>query len=160
MENVVILSDGLPIEVRKLGLFELDDKGRDILPPYVYTMLSATGQFIEDEYVMPTDPADIPTMPDNANTPEGQEQLRAWETYQAAIAHEKKRIESYEGWVSDIAHYVLNNCVRPEDRNRIVEAGDWQRIRLAAVVPELTEEGLAKCLASTFQGFIWEFRNT
>ena len=155
----VTLSDGLPVEVRQLGLFELDNKGREILGPYVYTMLSATGQFIEDEYVIPTEPDDIPQPPEKPNTPEGQEQLRAWETYQAAIAHEKKRIESYEGWVSDIAHYILENCVQPEDRNRII-ADDWKRIRLAAVVPELTESGVADTLKATFPGLVWEFGNT
>lgn len=151
----VILSDGLPCEVRRLGLFELDSKGREILGPYVYTMLSATGQFIEDEYVLPTHPDDIPKPPGNPNTPEGQEQLRAYETYLAALAHEKKRIESYEGWVSDIAHYILDNCLSLEDRNRIQE-DDWPLVRMAAVVPELTEEGIAQTLRDTFQGFIWQ----
>lgn len=157
MVKTVILADGQPCRVRQLGLFELDGKGRDILGPYRYTMLSAVGVFLEDEYVLPTDSADIPVRPDkpvNELTPEEQEELRAYETYLAALAHEKKRIESYEGFVGDVAEYVLYNCLSPEDRNRIIEPEDWDAIYSAALVPQLTLEGLAGCLADTFPGFI------
>lgn len=155
---VVTLSDGLPCKVRQLGLFELDNKGREVLGVYRYSLLLATGQIVDDEYDLraldytPT-PPDKPANEIIPNSPEWF-QLQEYETYRAALAHEKLRIESYEGYVEDIAHYVLENCIAPEDRNRIVEQEDWQKVYHAALVPQLTEEGLAQCLRDTFQGYV------
>lgn len=157
--KTITLSDELPCRVRQLGLFEIDGKGREVLGPYKYTMLSATGQFIEDEYVMPQDQADIPIKPDvpkervQPGTPEWDE-MAAWETYQAALAWEAQRIESYEGFVGDICHYILNNCLTSEDRNRLTGPGDWDAVYSAAIVPQLTPEGVAACLRDTFYGNI------
>lgn len=161
--KTIVLSDELPCRVRQLGLFELDGKGREVIGPYRYTMLSATGQFLEDEYVLPTDPADIPIKPDkplNELTPEEQEELTAFETYQAALLHEQKRVESYEGYVNDIAAYILANCLDPADRNRLQNADDWDRVYSAAVIPQLTEKGVADTLRDTFPGFIWGIGGT
>lgn len=159
MLKVVVLSDGEQCRVRQLGLFELDGKGRDLIGPYKYTMLSVMGVFLEDEYILPTDPADIPVKPDkpvNELTPEEKEELLAYETYLAALAHEQKRLESYEGFVSDVAGYILEHCVNLEDRSRIVEASDWDTIHAAAVIPSLTMEGVAACLRDTFYGEVQE----
>ncbi len=104
-------------------------------------------------------------MPDKAaneiepNSPEWF-QLQEFDTYTAALAHEKLRIESYEGYVSDIATYILNNCLSSDDRNRIIEASDWDMVYTAAIVPHLTEEGLSATLRDTFPGLIWEYGNT
>jgi hypothetical protein len=152
---LVILSDGLTCKVRRLGLFELDGCGREVLGPYRYTLLSAMGVFLEDEYVIPTDPADIPIKPDkpiNELTPEEQTQLREYETYVAALSHEKFRIASYEDRVNDIAEYILNSCLDPADRNRIVMQEDWERIYQAAVAEELTAEVIRDTLSNCFQG--------
>lgn len=162
--KIVTLSDGNSCKVRQLGLFELDNVGREVLGPYKYSLLLATGQVVEDTY-------DIraltytPTKPDMAveeikpGMPE-YDQLLDYETYLAALAHEQKRIESYEGYVNDVAQYILHNCLSPEDRNRIVEPGDWDAVYQAALVPQLTEVGVAACLRDTFQGFIWEYGDT
>lgn len=155
----VILSDNLPCKVRQLGLFELDGKGREVLGIYRYSLLLATGQVIEDEYDIraldytPTPP----DKPANEIAPQSSEwyQLQDFETYRAALAHEKLRIESYEGYLNDIAQYILDNCLSEEDRRRIIEVDDWNKITQAALVPYLTEEGLRECLAQTFQGYIW-----
>lgn len=151
----VTLSDGQPCKVRRLGLFELDGCGREILGPYRYTMLSAMGVFLEDEYVIPTDRADIPTDPGkpiSELTLEEQDQLRAYETYVAALSHEKFRIASYEDRINDIAGYILNTCLDPADKNRVITQEDWEKIHIAAVIPELTMEGVAACLRDTFYG--------
>lgn len=155
---VVTLNDGLSCKVRQLGLFELDGKGREVLGVYRYSLLLATGQIVDDEYDLraldytPT-PPDKPANEIAPNSPEWF-QLQDYETYRAALAHEKLRIESYEGYVEDIANYILENCVAPEDRNRLIEKEDWQKVYHAALVPQLTEEGLAQCLRDTFQGYI------
>lgn len=156
---MLTLSDGLPCKVRQLGLFELDGKGREVLGVYRYSLLLATGQVVEDEYDIraldytPTPP----DKPANEIAPQSSEwyQLQDFETYRAALAHEKLRIESYEGYLNDIAQYILENCLAEEDRQRIIEVEDWNKITQAALVPYLTEEGLRECLAQTFQGYIW-----
>jgi hypothetical protein len=157
----VILSDGQACKVRRLGLFELDNVGREVLGVYRYSLLLATGQIVEDSY-------DIraltytPTAPDKpANEIEQGSaewfQLQEFDTYTAALAHEKLRIESYEGYASDVATYITNNCLSPDDRNRIVEPEDWDLIYIAATVPQLTMEGVANTLKYTFPGLIWEY---
>ena len=73
--TTIVLSDGLPCEVRRLGLFELDGKGRDVLGVYRYTLLLATGQIVEDEYdiraldYVPT-PPDMPASEVQPQSPE------------------------------------------------------------------------------------------
>lgn len=155
MLKVVVLSDGEQCRVRQLGLFELDGKGRDLIGPYKYTMLSVMGVFLEDEYILPTDPADIPVKPDkpvNELTPEEKEELLAYETYLAALAHEKERIKSYEDHVGDVAEYILSACLDPADRNRVVTQEDWEKIHVAAVTEELTAEVIRDTLSNCFQG--------
>lgn len=158
MFKTVILSDGLPCKVQQLGLFQLDNVGREVLGPYQYSLLLATGVVVTDTYDIraltytPT-PPDIPASEVKPNSPEWY-QLQEFETYRAALAYEKVRAESYEGYVNDIAAYILANCVEPDDQKRIISPEDWDKIHLAAVVPELTMEGLADCLAATFQGFL------
>lgn len=156
--KVVTLSDGALCKVRQLGLFELDSVGREVLGPYKYTLLLATGVFVEDVYDIrdldytPT-PPDMPASEIKPNSEEWQ-QLQEWETFQAALAHEKLRVESYEGHVNDVAAYILGNCLSTEDRNRLTEPGDWDTVYSAALVPQLTLEGVADTLKSTFPGFI------
>ena len=158
--SIIILSDNYPCKVRQLGLFELDGKGREVLGIYRYTLLLASGQFTEDEYDVraliytPTRP-DVPIEQIAPNSPEWY-QLQDFDTYTAALVHEKLRIESYEGYVNDIAQYILTHCLSPDDANRIVTADDWDKVSLAAIVPELTLEEVATCLANTFQGIIWQ----
>lgn len=162
---IVTLSDNLPCKVRQLGLFELDGVGREVLGVYRYSLLLATGQVVEDTYDLRalTYTPTPPDKPANEVIPQSSEwyQLQEFETYRAALAHEKLRIESYEGYVEDIAHYILDSCILPEDKNRLkvvtdekgnIIENDWQKVYLAALVPQLTEEGLAQCLRDTFQG--------
>lgn len=157
---IVILSDGQPCNVKRLGLFELDGKGREVLGVYRYTILLASGQFTDDEYDVraltytPTKP-DMPIEDIKPNSPEWY-QLQDFDTYTAALAHEKLRLESYEGFVNDITSYILGHCISDSDRNRIITSDDWNAIYLAALVPELTIEGVANTLEHTFQGYIWQ----
>lgn len=159
MRQTVTLSDGLPCRVRQLGLFELNGKGREVLGVYRYSLLLATGQITEDEYdIRALD--EIPQAPSKpaeeikAGSAEWYE-LNEYETYLAAISHEKRRIESYHGYVEDITAYILANCISPEDSSRVVTIEDWEAVYQAALVPELTMEGLRQCLANTFQSFLW-----
>lgn len=161
MHKTITLSDNQPCDVRQLGLFELDGVGRELIGPYKYQLLMATGQILEDEYDLRA--FDTPPKP-----PEGEPatieqgswewfRLQEFETYQMAIAHEKDRLASYEGHLSDISHYILHNCISADDRNRIITAYDYQAVYQAAIVPLLTEEVIADILRSTFQSVLrWQ----
>lgn len=155
MFKTVILSDGEPCKIHCLGLFELDGKAHEILGPYRYTLLLATGQIVEDEYVLPPT---LPEKPDVEKPEPGSfeySQLLEYETYQAAIAHEKLRLESAEDHARQIAQYILETCLEEIDRQRVVNDQDWRKIKQAAIVPQLTEEVLTQTLRDTFQGIIW-----
>lgn len=159
MLKAVTLSDGLPCKVRQLGLFELDGRGREVVGPYRYSLLLATGQITEDEYdIRALD--EIPQPPDKPlkEIEQGSDehfQLQEYDTYLAALAHEKTRIESYHGYAADITTYILTNCLDEADRQRVVTEDDWHVVYQASLVPELTMEVLAQTLGSVFQGFLW-----
>lgn len=155
--KTITLSDGLPCKVRVLGLFELNGKG-EILGPYRYSLLLATGQVVEDEYDLRA--LDYVPKPPDKPVEEIQQgsldwyELQEYETYLCALAHEKKRIESYHTYVNETVNYILANCVASDDLGRIVMPEDWDRVYQAALVPQLTMEGLRQCLADTFRGFL------
>lgn len=157
MFKTVILSDQQPCKVRVLGLFELSDAAPAPLGPYRYSLLLATGEMVEDEYIFPKTP---PVEPDRlfeeceVNSYEYYQWLE-YNAYQAALAHERKRTEDHERYLREINRYILDNCLEEQDRRRVVELTDWQRIQAAAIVPQLTEEVIAQILRDTFQGVIW-----
>lgn len=163
MQTTVILSDNQPCPVRQLGLFELDGVGRDVPGPYRYSVLMATGQVLEAEYDLRT-LTEIPKPPDkpaNEIEPGSWEyiQLQEYETYVAALVHERDRVTAYEGWAGDIAGYILEHCLSEEDRRRVVEPADWRKVQEAALVPQLTQEVIERTLRDTFPGLVWQFRS-
>jgi hypothetical protein len=156
--KTVTLSDGLPCRVRQLGLYELDRIKTQPLGPYTYTILTVTGQVIEDTYDLSllNEP---PVMPATDNPQPGTyewKQLQEYETYLAAIAYESKRLDGYAKYEQECKDYIIANCLSSDDGLRIVEPSDWHKIYMAALVPQVTEEGIAQMLRDTFQGFIWE----
>lgn len=158
MLKSVVLSDGEPCRVRQLGLFELDGKGREILGPYKYSMLLITGVVVEDTYDLRSldEEPEPPSMPPDKIEAGSVEwyQLQEFTTYQAAISHEKTRAESYQDYCLDIAQYILQYCLNPEDRHRVVTEDDWQAVYQAVLCPELTMEGVTACLRDVFYGYL------
>lgn len=161
MHKTITLSDNLPCQVRQLGLFELDNVTTEIIGPYKYSLLMATGQILEDEYDLrafdtPPRPPDVEPSKIEPHSYEWYAQ-QEFETYQAAILHEQTRLDSYEARLRDISRYILEHCLSSDDRQRIITPDDYNAIYQAALTPLLTEEVLAEILSSTFQGIIrWE----
>jgi hypothetical protein len=147
----VTLSDGQPVQVRVLGLFELDTVGPEIPGPYRYQVLTWTGRVYEIEYTPPDEPPEKP----DAEEPEPRSlewhQLQDYETYQAWLAHEADRVRAIEQWLENCAHYVLERCLEQEDRERIIEPEDYHAVHEAALVPRLRKEDIAQALAQTFR---------
>ena len=157
MHKTVLLSDQKPCNVRVLGLFELSDVAPEPLGPYRYSLLLATGDIVEDEYIFPDKPPIRPDKPLDECEPNSYEyhQWQDYNTHQAALAHEKKRAADYERYLREINQYILENCLDEADQQRVIEPADWQKIQAAAMVPQLTEEVIADTLRNTFQGVIW-----
>lgn len=157
MFKTVILSDQQSCKVRVLGLFELSGVAPEPLGPYRYSLLLATGEVVEDEYIFPKTPPPEPTKPFEECEPNSTEYFgwMEYNAYQAALAHERERTRDYERYLRDINRYILENCLEEQDQSRVITDTDWQKIQKAATVPQLTEEVLADTLRDTFQGIIW-----
>lgn len=154
MHKTITLSDNLPCKVRVLGLYELDGKASEPLGPYRYSILTATGQILEDEYRLDTltsVPQPPKTLPDDKSSYEWLQQ-QEYDTYLAAIAHESKRLESYEIYLNEVSQYILLNCLESSDQSRVITPDDWRKVQSVALVPQLTEEVIADTLSGIFQG--------
>lgn len=154
--EVVLPSDNQPISVRRLGLFELDK----VKPPDTrrYTVkITLGGREYEQEYDLSAfDDSDRPRKPDTPleeaieNTQpwyDWQEYLR----YQAGLLFHHNQLADAWRYLREIRAYILENCIQPEDRARILTAEDWEVVAKAAQVPQLTMVELERTIAYTFQ---------
>lgn len=153
-----LLSDGQPVEVRRLRFLELEDQVPYLDPGlYIHTyMVEGHPQKVAYGF---EDYAEIPERP---KTPFAEAQPDSYEAalwdqyhlYRAVLSHEHKRHELEEKYLVDCARYILVNCISLEDRDRIVTPGDYDIVYRMALCPEVTEEDIIACLATTFQGYM------
>lgn len=145
--TVIRLSDGEPCEVKRLGIFDMDNVGPSVLGPFVYTFTMANGQEVEETY----DISRFTTPPQHPGVPEDQiversptwHALLEWQTYKLAVAHERKRITSLVEYVKENSRHVLELALDEEDWPRVQDESDWLAIMEAALVPQLSKEILA-----------------
>ena len=151
----VYLSDGKPCEVRRLNVFDLDGVGPEVPGPFRYTYALSNGQIVDDSY----DPSLRSTPPRHPGIPaseieEGSPEywdLLEFETHKAAIAHEvRTRLPTTVDFVWAISAFVVERCVNPIDRDRLVTAEDFDAVYYAAVVPTVTRALLAQCFRDHF----------
>ena len=154
MEEVV-LSDGKPCDVRRLGMFDLDEVRPELAGPYTYEVKTIDGRTFLAEYDGSRwpEPPPAPTKPHDEINEESDEwyDLVEYLRYNAWLLHEKERTRLMQDYHVRVVHYILENCISQEDRSRIVTPGDWAAIHKAAIVPELTLGVLAETLQATFQ---------
>lgn len=151
----VILSDGNSIPVRVLGIFELDSIPMPQTGRFTYTIELVTGKTEEVEFEIERweEPPQKPDIPENEiiqGTPAWYD-LRTWKLYQAALLHEKKRIDEALTYTQQVAEYIYQNCLSPEDREKIVNELDWREVYSAALIPPLTMDLIRETLRSSFQ---------
>lgn len=155
----VTLSDGGPCEVRTLGIFELDQIRREFLGPFTFEMkiLGGSTRTVEfdiskyEELGRPLPkPATVPESELKENTPEWFEH-RDWQLREAALLHNKRRIEVVSTYCDDVVDYILKKCVSEEDGWRIVTNTDWEKVYTAALVPQITEQLIIETLRGTYQ---------
>lgn len=151
-----MLSDGQPIEVRRLAFLELENNV-PYLDPGLYIHV-----YVIDGHDQPVgyglhDFGEIPERPDTpfSEAEPGTVLQAEWEQYnlyRAVLTHERKRSDIREEYLEACARYILEKCIASEDRARIVTPDDFEYVHRMALCPEVTEEDIAAILASTFRG--------
>lgn len=149
-----ILSDQRPIEVRTLGIFELDSVPRPSNRPFTYKMRMVTGEEVEveldlDAFDEPPRKPDKPEHEIESGSPDWWD-LRTWQTYQAAESYEKKKGDDFVRYLDAVPLLILSECIAREDVRRIVTEEDWKKVYTLALVPQLSKEILANTLRDTY----------
>lgn len=143
----VLLSDDKPIEVRRLGIFELDDLTPEPYPPFTYKfeILGETKEAIFDYRSFDEPPPYAEKCEENDSNFDA---YWNYMMYQAALLYESKKMDHVAQFNELVAKYILEHCV--DEPNRIVEPEDWFKVYEAALVPQLTIEVIAKTLQKTY----------
>lgn len=166
-EVTLLPSDNLPIEIRQLGLYELDNVLPD-LPDSVfyYEMGVLGGQIVKAQYELERNMANPPNKPDselldiierNAQIKEDQKKdrewwnWRKWQIHQAALAHYADWLKAVEERSRLARRYIFDNCLKPEDKIRIKTVEDWKVIIGKAMVPQVAMEDIERTLRVNFQ---------
>jgi len=153
-----MLSDGQPIEVRRLAFLELEehvpypDPGLYIHVYVIDGHDQPVGYGLDDFGEIP----ERPEAPFAGADPDSELHAR-WEQYnlyRAVLTHERKRSDIREEYLRACALYILAECISPEDRVRIVTPEDFEFIYRLALCPEVTEEDIVAILAATFRGYM------
>ncbi len=154
MPDDVVLSDGKECHVETLGIYELDSIPLPNLGSFTYEMEMVTGDMKEVELDL-TKFEELPEKPDipESEIVEGTPawyRLRTWQLVQAALMHNRRRIESADEYAEQILDLILNKCIAEEDVPRIKTIDDFRLISWEALVPPLSREMLAVTLRTTF----------
>jgi len=148
--TTILPSDQKPIDIKVLPLYALDSIGPKDPGDFTFKIRNLWGDVLEQPYDLQTrlnNPPQTPG-PDEDDT----WLLTEWERFQAAIAHSKRRFElSYER-AKNIAQFVLASCLKPEDRERIIEPADYDCIYAVAMAREVNGEEVRRQLADFFRG--------
>lgn len=156
VKHTVILSDGQPCLVRRLGLYEINKiDPPEVSGPFVYVAIT-TGDvehYVEFDLSAWESPPQKPDIPESDVVKKSAAwyDWREYKLYQAALHHEKQRIESVAAYLEREAQYILDNCVEPENVDRIVTKEDWHLVYTAALIPQVTQELIAECLKREFK---------
>jgi hypothetical protein len=154
---IVVLSDGFPVVVRRLGLYELDKVPYDDPGPFLYPYKTLAGKIIERAYDLSqwTEPPKPPKIPEHECAEDSMEAAlwHAYNTYQAAVAHRLKQLKAGDEWVHRVSLYVLKNCV---DSTRVIEEEDFVAVYQAAINPEISLEEVESVLDDMFPGLLQE----
>jgi len=152
--TTITLSDGGPCEVKRLGIFDMDNVGPTLVGPFIYKVKMADGQEVEVAYDLSniTRPPQHPGVPEN-EIEEGSPTWYAlldYQTYMMALAHERTRIESAIDHIKEKSRYIVEACLINDDIERILTRDDYLKVLAAALVPELTPEIFSDTLNTHF----------
>ena len=148
----VILQDGQSIQVRRLGMYELDKVEKDIPGPYTVTILLSNGEVYEQALDLTT-PREKPKKPLDLCTKEDMEYYD-WQDYlswQEGLLHFHKQQEAYADYLNDLEAYIRDHCILTDINHDDITSDDWPHIHQAALCPQVTMEDVAAAMRQTFQ---------
>ncbi len=153
----VELSNGQKVQVKRLGLFEIDDVTKGIPGPYTYTVHLFGGDDYEMVYNIEAaleDPPQKPGIPVDEAVPGLPEhyEWQEWLRFQEAVAHQTKMHEAYAEYCERVAVYVQEACLPPDTQIETVE--DWEAIYNAALCPQVSQADIKAAMAQSF-GATW-----
>jgi hypothetical protein len=159
MIQTVTTEAGDSIQVRRMGLFEINEIEQPHLRPYTYTVVGVTGKEFVVEYdtSMYEEAPERPTC-DKLTAKKGSDCWHKWREYdifRAALAHQSRQFADLIKYKRAVAEYILRNClVNPEDITKIISLADWDEIMKAALVGQVTQEMIQASLRDDF-GASW-----
>ncbi len=151
----VILSDGKPCSVLRLGVFDLDGVGPELPGPFIYTYKLSNGQIVEDKYDVsarskPPEHPGIPESEIDEDSPQWHALLE-YETYKAGIAYEwNVRLPQTVQYIRELSTFIVERCLSDEDKSRIITEDDYALVYEAGIVPQVTMDLLFGSFKGTF----------
>jgi hypothetical protein len=144
------LPSGLVASIKRLGLFEIDKVEKDIPGPYTYTLEVLNGKSYEVPFDLsvPRVKPEIPLEEVEKNSKEfynWQEYLR----YQEALEHQKKQLEAYASYCERVRDYLIQNCLKIEDLDKLSDE-DWTEIYRLSLNPFVSIEEVASAMKHNF----------
>lgn len=152
---ITLPSNGKEIEIKKLKIFDLDPFVPKRIGPYT-EKITIAGEEHEAEF----DIRKFKEPPEKVILEEGEKltqyseqwwQQHEYDLYQAALLHETNKQDTIIEFYEQIKDFVLKNCVKKEDLDKIETAEDWKLIYDSVLVEQLTMEIIAETLDSVFQ---------
>lgn len=156
-ETAVTLSNGQTIQVKRLGLFELDseiDKSH-LIEPYTVTVMFANGTIYEQ-------PFDVSIVRDKPDKPfeeceEKTAEYYQWQEYmrwQQGFVYYQKQIDAMSAYFADIEAYILDNCLSADDAKQLETWQDFDAVYQAAI-PDLPDQAYLEEIAQTIYQAKW-----
>ncbi len=151
-KTVILPSDQKPIDVLVLPLYSLDDIGPHDIGDFTFNARNLHGDIIPQLYPL----ADRLENPPPKPKPDEDDTwvLTEWERFQGALAHNQKRHELDEERTLNKARELINKCIKPEDRDRLITLTDYDTVYEMAMPEEVAGGSIAQILREFFQGAI------
>jgi len=148
----VLLISGRIINVRRLGMFELDDVPKDIPAAYTVSILFAGGEVYEQQidlsYSRPK--PDKPFESCAENDAEYYD-WREYYTWQDGLVHSRNQYEAYCDYCEQVASYIMRYCILTDDLSASeIVTEDWPKIYQAAFCPQVTMEDISASMRDNF----------
>ena len=147
--TTITLSDNLPCEVKRLPLYILRNIGPKDPGEFSHKIKTLLGETFNQPYDLKSrlEKPPIQPPPDSDDT----WAMTEWERFQAAIWHNQNRFELAEQRAENEAAFILDTCLSPEDRARVVTVEDYDAVYHAAMCPEVSREDIAQVLRDFYQ---------
>jgi len=148
------LSNGEIIDIKKIGIFDLDQLVPATIGPFTYI-----SEILGVEYDIEFDPRKFKVAPTLPEIKDGEKvvaytpkwwQITEYNLYHAALTHETKKQEGIIKFYESVKEYIFTNCIKAVDRSKIKTTADWLAVYSAVLVEQLTLEKIAQTLNETF----------